>query len=662
MFKNLSIRTKLLLLVSIPTLLLLYFAAASTLTKVGEYRELKVVAEQTKLTTQFGDLVHELQKERGMSVGFLGSKGTKFVTELPEQRKICDTQFEKLKTALNSFDRKNSSVFFGTLVGSAMGNLEKISSIRSGVSGQSLEAAEAIKYYTETIGFLLKIPADLSLSCNNVKIANLTNSYSYLLQAKEMAGIERATLSNTFARDSFAPGFFNRFVTIVAKQDTFLGLFQFYANEPQKKLFADKFTGAPIEEVVRLRTIAMEKGHEPSLGGIEVPLWFDMSTKRINILKEVENQLAKDLLEKARGLMSSTRVMMMLLLAVTVCAVAVTLIFALLIIRGIVASVGCITGASGHLATGDLTRRIEVDGRDEIASASDSINNFIDTTQHAVRTATESSHEMATASEELSATAETLARNIQQQFDLVAKSEQLVTEVGQDLDITEELAVTSTEVLQETYGTLQTFIRDLGTLNDLIVRDKGAQTHLANRMNNLNDEAEKISSALGIISDIADQTNLLALNASIEAARAGEQGRGFAVVADEVRKLAERTQRSLVEIGGITKTITTTITEIHTEVGRVSNDISEISKESQGLIVNAESTNDKLSNTVQSSLTLVKKSTAIAMRTKELIKIIKEMYELSQQIRYAGDDTRGVAQLLAEKSGILQSELSKFKA
>ncbi|MFZ4859205.1 MAG: nitrate- and nitrite sensing domain-containing protein, partial [Desulfuromonadaceae bacterium] len=333
MLKNWSIRTKLLLLASIPILFLLYFNVTSMFTKVGVYRELKVVAEQTKLTTQFGDLVHELQKERGMSAGFLGSKGGKFVAELPEQRKICDIRVENLKTALDSFGHKHSSVSFGTLAGSAMGNLDKINSIRSGVTSQSIEASEAIKYYTETIDFLLKIPADLSLSCGNVKIATLASSYSYLMQAKEMAGIERAALSNTFARDSFAPGFFNVFVMVVAKQETYLGLFQSYANESQKKLFAETLTGSPIEEVARLRTIAMEKGHKPSLGGIEAPLWFDMSTKRIDMLKVVENQLGKDLLEKAGDLMSSTRVMMLILVVVTVCAVAMTLLFALLILQ-----------------------------------------------------------------------------------------------------------------------------------------------------------------------------------------------------------------------------------------------------------------------------------------------------------------------------------------
>jgi len=659
--KNLSIKTKLLLLVSLPTLLLLYFSISLSLSKMAQYRELEVVHALVGISTHYGDLIHELQKERGMSAGFLGSKGAKFATELPDQRKASNAALERLKADLSSFDRVHSAASLVGLIDSARAPLGRIDELRSRVTSLSIEAPGAIQFYTDTIALLLKVPAHLSLLSHDAGLATLANCYSSLLLAKEMAGIERATLANSFARDSFAPGFYNRFVTTVAQQETYLGLFSSYANEAQRKLYAEKLTNQACDEVLRLRAQALDKGQEPSLGGVEAPYWFDMASKRINLLKDVENRLSQDLSSRARELITSTRLAMILTCLFTLTALIFTFCFALLIIRGIIGSVSAITCAAHDMAAGDLTRRVAIFGSDEISRAGGSINSFLDNAQRAVRSAAESSQETATASEELSATSESLAGNIQQQFDLVGKTEALAQLVGEDLDLTEELAISSTEVLEKTFAMLQRFIANLNKVNGQIVNDTTSQRQLANRMTTLNGEAEKIHDVLGIISDIADQTNLLALNASIEAARAGEQGRGFAVVADEVRRLAERTQRSLVEIDSLTTSITSSISAIHGEVFRVSGDISSISDESQGLIVEAQSTSALLSGTVESSFTLVKKNTTIAMRTKELITIMARMTELSQQNRYSGDNTRQVAQMLAEKSLLLQGELRQFK-
>lgn len=103
------------------------------------------------------------------------------------------------------------------------------------------------------------------------------------------------------------------------------------------------------------------------------------------------------------------------------------------------------------------------------------------------------------------------------------------------------------------------------------INETSEQTH------RVGEQSNGIKAVISIISDIADQTNLLALNAAIEAARAGEHGRGFAVVADEVRKLAERTQKSLAEINSSVSLLTQSIMEIGSSIGEQASGINQVS-------------------------------------------------------------------------------------
>ncbi|MGD9808470.1 MAG: methyl-accepting chemotaxis protein [Deferribacterales bacterium] len=310
---------------------------------------------------------------------------------------------------------------------------------------------------------------------------------------------------------------------------------------------------------------------------------------------------------------------------------------------------------------GDLTMRIDIKTGDEFEVAADNMNQFIEKVQHTVQASLDGMLENVSASEELSATAATLSQNIAMQTEKVEQSSNLVNEVADNLDKTEELAVTTTEVLEKGRDSLQELVTNMNVVVDRIVADSESQLDLATNMHELNQQAKEIQSVLGIISDIADQTNLLALNASIEAARAGEHGRGFAVVADEVRKLAERTQTSLSDISKITTQIVGSIGGASQAITAVSESMRNASEQSGELITLADDTSRKLDETVAVSSEMVKMSTYIATKTKDMIGAMEDITNLSMENTQAGANVEQVAGTLAEKSSTVSAQLKKFK-
>jgi methyl-accepting chemotaxis protein len=204
---------------------------------------------------------------------------------------------------------------------------------------------------------------------------------------------------------------------------------------------------------------------------------------------------------------------------------------------------------------GDLTRRLEVHGRDEIADTAMAFNTFIDHLQkmfqavkseadrvtsgvqimsETVRKVAEDSREISDVSSSNAATLEQITVSISHIADAAREADDLVSQTG--------------NVSGESTADMEKISREMGRTVDAV---KG----LSGMLSTLDNRSQQISGITNVIKDIADQTNLLALNAAIEAARAGEMGRGFAVVADEVRKLAERTAQATLEITGMVNTI-----------------------------------------------------------------------------------------------------------
>ena len=486
MMKKMGLKGKLVLLLSLPILGILYFAVSGIFDRAMVLGDARDIKELTTLSIHSSALVHELQKERGASAGFIGSGGAKFKTQLPNQRKDTDVKLGEFNSFLEGFDKKAFGKDLESRLNLALSNLARLRETRSGISELKISLGEAVAYYTNLNASFLDIVGSLATITQITEVSTQLSGYANYLQSKERAGIERAVLAGVFAAGSWKgrEGLFKRLIELVNTQNNYFAVAWTFLSRDQFALYQSKASSAVFQETEAMRSAALKDIAAEDLG-VDPEEWFAKQTQKINLLKEVEDRYSQDLLGIADRVENETLISFGILITISLALVFGTIIFGFVVTRGLVKS---------------ITEIIE--------------NLYASSTQ------------TLGASQQLSSSSMSLSEGASEQAASLEETSSTVEELN---GMTKNNAENSNKV--------ENLSSDASTSAGKGVEAMGRMIEAINQIKNASDETAKI---IKTIDEIAFQTNLLALNAAVEAARAGDAGRGFAVVAEEVRNLAQR--------------------------------------------------------------------------------------------------------------------------
>ena len=262
---NLSFKQKLLILLSFPLIGFIFFSSLQSYNYYNAYSGMKKIETLTILSTKISKFVHETQKERGLTAGYLGSNGKKFKEKLQLQRRNTDIQYNAIKSYISSIDFSGDSKELLENMNRPLKMLKNLDTMRNNIDTLVISLNDAIKYYSTINNIMLNEIIYISTHSNVSKITQEIISYSNFLLAKEKAGIERAVGTSSLGNDGFKTGMRIKFINLIESQNTFMDLFLLNANKQAKEYYNNAIKDDSISEVNKIRKTIINSTYKHAL-------------------------------------------------------------------------------------------------------------------------------------------------------------------------------------------------------------------------------------------------------------------------------------------------------------------------------------------------------------------------------------------------------------
>ena len=608
-----------------PILALVAFLIFTSFGAYQDYQQNVQIERLAEISKLIGNSIHETQKERGLSANFIGSEGSEASeTRLKAQWTLTDKSIESLSLALDN-DLSAYGESFVIQAEAVNQALEKFKDARDfvvtadfvAIKREIIRRAALLYVERNVLTPLVPLADDAGLQYANIEgeLGSLVNemlglassaemsaklsSLSTLLKVKEMSANERALVVTAFSDGLFTAEAYSEFLRLKGAQDTFLTVFNSSATATNAEAFVNTVGGDAIvdAEDVRIFITDMEGGDMTGSGytGIE---WYEMSTRKINLIKSVENIVTADIVTDAHEKASSA-FMKVLIFGVVAIIVALLAFVVFIVSRSISKPLGLMNEAMLSLADGDMEVEVPCLGYgSEVGQMASAVDNFKQGRIERIRLEKEGkkAEEVQRQRDEQQRIEVENAKQAEQDKELEASRQselradklgsrisefdqsilQKISSFNSAISTMEKAAITLSETAQQTETQSVAAAAGASEATHNVQTVAAASEEMASTVAGINEQmnhssqitgqamdtidstakiaielqssSQNIGNVIDLINEIAEQTNLLALNATIEAARAGDAGKGFAVVASEVKELSNQTSSATNDI------------------------------------------------------------------------------------------------------------------
>lgn len=570
-----TLRAQIIVMITIPLIGLLFVSLVSILEKRETSEQFQNLIPLSVISQKVSQAIHELQKERGITVGLITSDYAANTQDaLAKQRELTNPPFAALWDLIDATDLKAIDPELEKIVKESLVHQDAIDAHRSAVDAKSITVAQNVNFYTGIIKDLITIISKVVEASPSEKLTHELLPYLALVEAKEASGLERAigaAVLNETAAGNFNMKRYLAYYGKLAAEQAFLTEFKNFSSAHHKELFAEVVQGPVVDQVFAWRDVLENIPLSKDTQGITGSEWFQAATDRINLIYSVEQKIGELAIEKSQKLAAEIEAdQMQLIITDAILFIAAGLI-ALIVARRITKGLNSVTHDIRILSGGDHDFTVAMTERkDEFGDIARALEIFRQNHEEREILALKATETQAKAEQQRVELLTSMAAGFEQTVGLSLKkleqhtqslasvSDHLarkaeeggsrsinVAEAALDTSTRVEIVAVNGQEMSETINEVAHRISETTANMKSVVEQVNDAT---DRIATLQQASDAIGSVVQLITDIAGQTNLLALNATIEAARAGEAGKGFAVVAAEVKTLSTQTEAATAKI------------------------------------------------------------------------------------------------------------------